>query len=99
MPQDLFLQFCQTSECTKKISKATFLKQLIDLIGKISAKELKSGVFTLDGIAHIQGYRWKQKSEGSTNSFMYKKPVNPLDAGLDVEEEVEYADEDNYDDA
>ena len=99
VPQDLFLQFCQTSECTKKISKATFLKQLIDLIGKISAKELKSGVFTLDGIANIQGYRWKNKSEGSTNSFMYKKPVNPLDAGLDVEEEVEYADEDNYDDA
>jgi hypothetical protein len=82
------------SVSTKKISKAVFTRHLTDLLGKISAKDKeKSGVFTLNGIAYIQGYKWKAQDQNGGCFLNIKKPIID-DDGVETEneedEEVEY---------
>jgi phage/plasmid-associated DNA primase len=87
IPSDLYIQFCSNSVSTKKISKAVFTRHLTDLLGKISAKDSsKCGVFTLNGVAWVQGYKWKSQTE---SSGCFLKLPNHNDNDLDIESETE----------
>jgi phage/plasmid-associated DNA primase len=97
IPQDLYIQFCSMSVSTKKISKAVFTRHLTDLLGKISAKDTtKCGVFTLNGVAWVQGYKWKAQENGNGVCLLnikkqFKKPDDDeVETEDDEDEEVEY---------
>jgi phage/plasmid-associated DNA primase len=101
IPTDLFQSFCATNSGTKAIKKALFLDQLTQIVGKISAKENISGVYTASGIAWLQGYKWKQQAEpepiyqglhqGLVNSLVQQKKKPVIEDDVESEtEEVEY---------